>query len=75
MPQESAQFTPNYETLKEIAENLRNQRETNIDELVPMLERATKAYTVCKERLDAVKAALEQYMPGAQAAQDPASEG
>lgn len=63
MSQQSNKFTPNYEILKEIAENLRIQREANIDELVPMLEKATKAYSVCKERLEAVKAALEQYIP------------
>ncbi len=56
-------FTPNYEILKEIAENLRVQREANIDELIPMIEKATKAYKICKTRLEEVKVALEQYMP------------
>ena len=56
-------FTPNYEILKEIAENLRVQREANIDELIPMIEKATIAYKICKNRLEEVKVALEQYMP------------
>ncbi len=56
-------FTPNYEILKEIAENLRVQREANIDELIPMIEKATKAYKICKTKLEEVKVALEQYMP------------
>ena len=56
-------FTPNYEILKEIAENLRVQREANIDELIPMIEKATKAYKICKTRLEEVKVALKQYMP------------
>ena len=60
---EEQKFTPNYEILKEIAENLRVQREANIDELIPMLEKATKAYKICTTRLEEVKAALEQYMP------------
>ena len=63
-------FTPNYEILKEIAENLRVQREANIDELIPMIEKATKAYKICKTRLEEVKVALEQYMP--QATEEPA---
>lgn len=56
-------FTPNYEILKEIAENLRLQREVNIDELVPMIEKATKAYKICKNRLEEVQIALEEYIP------------
>lgn len=56
-------FTPNYEILKETAESLRLQREVNIDELVPMIEKATKAYKICKDRLEEVKMALEGYIP------------
>ena len=60
---EKQKFTPNYEELKQIAEHLRVQREVNIDELIPMIEKATKAYNICRERLEAVKTALDQYMP------------
>lgn len=56
-------FNQSYETLKKIAETLRNQREPNIDELIPMVEQATKAYKVCQGRLEAVKMALEAYLP------------
>jgi exodeoxyribonuclease VII small subunit len=63
MNKEHQKFTPNYEELKQIAEQLRVQKEINIDELIPMIERATKAYNICKERLEAVKVALEKYMP------------
>ena len=63
MVEEKQKFTPNYEELKQIAETLRVQREANIDELIPMIEKATKAYKVCKNRLEEVKVALEQYMP------------
>lgn len=56
-------FTENYELLKSIAENLRLQREVNIDELVPMIEKATQAYKICKDRLEEVKIALEEYIP------------
>ena len=63
MTKEQQKFTPNYTILKEIADNLRVQREANIDELIPMLEKATKAYNICKTRLEEVKIALDQYMP------------
>ena len=39
---EKQKFNPNYEELKQIAEHLRVQREVNIDELIPMIEKATK---------------------------------
>ena len=63
MKEEHQKFTPNYEELKQIAEHLRVQREVNIDELIPLIEKATKAYKVCKNRLEEVKTALEQYIP------------
>lgn len=56
-------FNQNYETLKKISETLRNQREPNIDELIPMVEQATQAYKVCQGRLAAVKTALDAYLP------------
>jgi len=63
MIEKQQKFTPNYEVLKQIAESLRTQREANIDELIPMIEKATNAYKICKNRLEEVKVALEQYMP------------
>jgi len=63
MVEEKQKFTPHYEELKQIAETLRVQREANIDELIPMIEKATNAYKICKDRLAEVKLALEQYMP------------
>ena len=56
-------FTHSYDTLKTIAETLRNQREPNVDELIPMLEEATKAYKICKSRLESVQLALQEYLP------------
>lgn len=56
-------FSQSYETLKTIAETLRTQREANVDELIPMLEKATQAYKICKSRLEAVQVALKEYMP------------
>ena len=63
MSEKTESFNQNYEILKNIAETLRNQREPNIDELIPMIEQATRAYKVCQERLEAVKIALQEYLP------------
>lgn len=54
-------FNDNYRTLKDIADNLRQQSGSevpDIDNLLPMVEKATLAYKACKERLDAVQSAL-----------------
>ena len=54
-------FNDNYRTLKDIADNLRQQSGSevpDIDNLLPMVEKATLAYKACKERLDAVQTAL-----------------
>ena len=63
MSEKTESFNQNYEILKNIAEKLRNQREPNIDELIPMIEQATRAYKICQERLEAVKIALQEYLP------------
>lgn len=54
-------FTENYKKLNEIARTLRMQEEPDIDALVPMVETATKAYKVCKQRIEEVKLALKEH--------------
>ncbi len=54
-------FNTNYQTLKSIAETLRDQKEPDIDALVPMVEEATAAYKVCSARLQAVEQALKAH--------------
>ncbi len=56
-------FVPNYKVLKEIAEELRNQSEPNIDDLIPKIEKAMKAYQICKERLNHVSETLSKMLP------------
>lgn len=63
MTDNANEFTKNYEILKTIAETLRNQREPNVDQLIPMLEQATQAYKSCKNRLESVQQALQTYLP------------
>ena len=59
---DSASFNKNYKVLKETADWLSGQKEPDIDQLVPKVEKAMKAYTICKDRLDKVQATLGQYI-------------
>ena len=54
-------FTESYQQLNEIAEALRSSTQPNIDALVPMVEKATKAYQQCQQRIQAVQAALKEH--------------
>ncbi len=54
-------FNKSYEQLNLIAQKLRNQTEPDIDALVPMVEEATQAYKVCKQRIEDVKLALKEH--------------
>ena len=58
MTQTSETFKENYQKLQEIAQKLANSGEVDIDELVPMVDEATRAYQVCKSRIEAVETAL-----------------
>ncbi len=58
---DGASFNKNYKILKETADWLSNQKEPDIDRLVPRVETAMKAYRICKDRLDKVQATLGQY--------------
>lgn len=65
---DSGSFNKNYKILKETADWLSGQKEPDIDQLVPKVEKAMKAYKICKDRLDAVQTTLAQYF-------EPASTG
>lgn len=51
-------FKENYNKLQEISQKLANSEEVDIDELVPMVDEATRAYNHCKSRIEAVESAL-----------------
>ncbi|HLR83204.1 MAG TPA: hypothetical protein VK051_08745 [Paenalcaligenes sp.] len=53
-------FKQAYETLQKHADTLRAQDEPNIDDLLTIVTESVSAYNVCKERIDAVEAAMEQ---------------
>jgi exodeoxyribonuclease VII small subunit len=63
MTKEAETFKANYDILKEVAETLRNQKEPDIDALIPMVDRALGAYKICKDRLTAVKTAFGERLP------------
>ncbi|MDX1348184.1 MAG: exodeoxyribonuclease VII small subunit [Thiomicrorhabdus chilensis] len=60
MSQASDSFKNNYAKLQEIAQKLSNTQEVDIDELVPMVDEATRAYQLCKSRIEAVESALSK---------------
>src|SRR5271157_4367260 len=61
IPLDSTSFNKNYKVLKETADWLSTQKEPDIDQLVPKVEKAMKAYTICKDRLMKVQETLGQY--------------
>jgi exodeoxyribonuclease VII small subunit len=60
MSQAAESFKYNYAKLQEIAQKLSNNDDVDIDELVPMVDEATRAYQLCKSRIEAVETALNQ---------------
>lgn len=64
-------FRQAYQVLQDHAETLRNQQEPNIDDLLTIVNESVQAYTICKERIDAVEKALEQALNGAGAVARP----
>jgi exodeoxyribonuclease VII small subunit len=58
-------FKDAYGILQKHAETLRDQDEPNIDDLLTIVTESVDAYKVCKERIDAVEAALKAALDGA----------
>ncbi len=58
MTKTAESFKENYQKLQEIAQKLSDSSEVDIDELVPMVDEATRAYQLCKSRIEAVESAL-----------------
>ena len=54
-----------YGVLQRHAQTLRNRDEPNIDDLLTIGTESVNAYKVCKQRIDAVEAALKTALDGA----------
>ena len=65
---DSTSFNKNYKILKDTADWLSSQKEPDIDQLVPKVEKAMGAYKICKDRLDKVRATLGEYFQKASSA-------
>lgn len=53
-------FREAYEVLQRHAQDLRNSDEPNIDDLLSVVTESVAAYKVCRQRIDAVEAALKE---------------
>lgn len=51
-------YQANYNRLQDIAQKLSQSDAIDIDELVPMVDEATRAYQLCQSRIEAVESAL-----------------
>lgn len=58
--QTAESYQQNYEKLQEIAQKLSQSDGIDIDELVPMVDEATRAYNLCQSRIEAVESALNK---------------
>ncbi|MEA3404114.1 MAG: exodeoxyribonuclease VII small subunit [Pseudomonadota bacterium] len=74
MTQTSDSFKANYAKLQDIAQKLSNTEEVDIDELVPMVDEATRAYQLCKSRIEAVENALNKRLDSDSSDSDPSQE-
>ena len=57
-------FKDAYGVLQQHAETLREQAEPNIDDLLTIVAESVEAYKICRERIDAVEAALKAALDG-----------
>lgn len=56
---ETSNYMENYKILEEIASSLESQDVADIDKILPEIDRASKAYAACMERINQVKKVLE----------------
>lgn len=55
-------FDAAFAVLENNAAKLRSGNQMQIDDLLPIVEQSTAAYKICKERLERVRAALQQHL-------------
>ena len=72
---DSTSFNKNYQVLKQTADWLSSQKEPDIDQLVPKVEKAMQAYSICKDRLTKVQETLGQYFENEEVKEGSLAEG
>ncbi len=58
MSKKTESYQKNYQKLKTIAEVMQNQDELDIDQLVKLVDEASRAYKNCQDRIEAVEKIL-----------------
>lgn len=56
-------YAANRATLREIAAKLQEETDIDIDELIPLIDRASAAYKVCRDRIEMVEKLLADRLP------------
>ncbi len=56
---ETETYLQNYNKLKQIADQIDSQEVFDVDKALPQIEEATKAYSICVERINKVNEALK----------------
>ena len=60
---EKSRYAENREILRKAAERLKRETDIDIDQLVSLVDEASEAYKVCRERIDAVEQLLKDRLP------------
>lgn len=55
----SQDYAQNYQKLEQISTQLSRQERLDIDQLLPMIDEAMAAYTLCKARIEQVETLLQ----------------
>lgn len=58
--EKTGSYLENYAVLQETAKTLREQKEPDLDTLIPMVDKALSAYKSCRERIGAVRSMLDE---------------
>ena len=56
-------YAANRATLREIAAKLQEETDIDLDELIPLIDRASAAYKVCRDRIETVEKLLADRLP------------
>jgi exodeoxyribonuclease VII small subunit len=59
-PKSQDSFSTNFNILQQAVDRLQDSEGISVDELLPLVDKATEAYNQCKKRLQLVENALEK---------------